>query len=105
VDTGTTIFEVWKKASDDRIHVSCRQWSSTHFITGEVSSLLSVQFIAGLAGCSRATSFSGLMAARVVHCLGAGICEALPVQLVNDIFFLHERGIMLGYYTCNTSSL
>ncbi|KAI8624947.1 putative MFS transporter [Xylariaceae sp. FL1651] len=56
-------------------------------------------FIAGLAGCSRATSFGGLMAARIVHCLGAGICEALPVQLVNDIFFLHERGKQLGYYT------
>ncbi|KAI0203404.1 putative MFS transporter [Astrocystis sublimbata] len=56
-------------------------------------------FIAGLAACSRANSFGSLMAARIVHCLGAGICEALPVQLVNDIFFLHERGIMLGYYT------
>lgn len=41
------------------------------------------------------------MAARIVHCLGAGVCEALPVQLVNDIFFLHERGLQLGYYTCN----
>ncbi|KAI1172870.1 putative MFS transporter [Nemania sp. FL0916] len=58
-----------------------------------------VAFIAGLAASSRATSFSGLMAARVVHCLGAGVCEALPVQLVNDIFFLHERGLQLGYYT------
>ncbi|KAI0399485.1 putative MFS transporter [Xylaria palmicola] len=56
-------------------------------------------FIAGLAASSRATSFNGLMAARIVHCLGAGVCEALPVQLVNDIFFLHERGIQLGYYT------
>ncbi|KAI0975496.1 putative MFS transporter [Xylaria arbuscula] len=58
-----------------------------------------IAFIAGLAGCSRATSFGGLMAGRIIHCLGAGICEALPVQLVNDIFFLHERGIQLGYYT------
>ncbi|KAJ3561322.1 hypothetical protein NPX13_g8992 [Xylaria arbuscula] len=56
-------------------------------------------FIAGLAGSSRATSFNGLMAARIIHCLGAGVCEALPVQLVNDIFFLHERGVQLGYYT------
>ncbi|KAI8944125.1 putative MFS transporter [Xylaria longipes] len=56
-------------------------------------------FIAGLAASSRATSFGSLMAARIVHCLGAGVCEALPVQLVNDIFFLHERGIQLGYYT------
>ncbi|KAI1779190.1 MFS general substrate transporter [Hypoxylon cercidicola] len=56
-------------------------------------------FIAGLAGCSQTNNFRGLMAARIVHCFGAGICEALPVQLVNDIFFLHERGKHIGYYT------
>lgn len=39
------------------------------------------------------------MAARVVHCFGAGVCESLPTQLVNDIFYLHERGMRLGYYT------
>lgn len=39
------------------------------------------------------------MAARCVHAFGAGICEALPVQLVNDIFFIHERGKRIGYYT------
>ncbi|KAI1343482.1 MFS general substrate transporter [Xylariaceae sp. FL0016] len=57
-------------------------------------------FIAGLAGCAKANDFNGLMAARIIHCLGAGVCEALPVQLVNDIFFLHERGKHIGYYTC-----
>lgn len=40
------------------------------------------------------------MVARVFASLGSGICEAIPVQLVNDIFFLHERGKRLGYYTC-----
>lgn len=39
------------------------------------------------------------MAARVIHCFGSSVCEALPVQLVNDIFFLHERGKRIGYYT------
>lgn len=39
------------------------------------------------------------MAARIIHAFGSGVCEALPVQLVNDIFFLHERGQRLGYYT------
>lgn len=39
------------------------------------------------------------MVARVFHGFGSGVCEALPVQLVNDIFFLHERGKRLGYYT------
>ena len=27
------------------------------------------------------------------------MCDALPVQLVNDIFFVHERGSRLGLYT------
>ncbi|KAL9108348.1 MAG: hypothetical protein Q9227_006808 [Pyrenula ochraceoflavens] len=58
-----------------------------------------LQFAAGLIGASRATSYPGLMIARVFHSFGSGVCEALPVQLVNDIFFLHERGKRLGYYT------
>lgn len=52
-----------------------------------------------MAGCSGAKSFAGLYAARVIHAFGSGVCEALPVQLVNDIFFLHERGKKIGYYT------
>ena len=39
------------------------------------------------------------MAARLIHAIGSGVCEALPVQLVNDILFLNERGKKLGYYT------
>jgi hypothetical protein len=39
------------------------------------------------------------MACRIIHALGSGVCESLPVQLVNDVFFLHERGQRLGYYT------
>ena len=39
------------------------------------------------------------MACRIIQSFGAGVCEALPVQLVNDIFFIHERGKRLGYYT------
>ncbi|ORY69063.1 putative MFS transporter [Pseudomassariella vexata] len=56
-------------------------------------------FIAGLIGASQAHDYRGLMIARVFHAFGAGICEAIPVQLVNDIFFLHERGKRIGYYT------
>ncbi|KAL4921836.1 major facilitator superfamily domain-containing protein [Aspergillus aurantiobrunneus] len=56
-------------------------------------------FVAGLIGASRATTFSGLMIARVFHGFGSGVCESLPVQLVNDIFYLHERGKRIGYYT------
>lgn len=58
-----------------------------------------VCYCAGLIGASQATSYGGLMAARIIHGFGSGVCEALPVQLVNDIFFLHERGQRIGYYT------
>ncbi|KAK3319861.1 major facilitator superfamily domain-containing protein [Cercophora scortea] len=58
-----------------------------------------VLYAAGLIAASQATSYNGLMAARIIHSFGSSVCEALPVQLVNDIFFLHERGKRLGYYT------
>ncbi|KAJ9626975.1 hypothetical protein H2203_003433 [Taxawa tesnikishii (nom. ined.)] len=58
-----------------------------------------VCFCAGLIGASQCTTYEALMACRVLHAFGSGVCEALPVQLVNDIFFLHERGKRIGYYT------
>lgn len=39
------------------------------------------------------------MAARIIHALGNGVGESLPVQLVNDILFLNEFGKKLSYYT------
>ncbi|KAK7744456.1 hypothetical protein SLS53_003340 [Cytospora paraplurivora] len=56
-------------------------------------------YCGGLIGASQANSYGGLMAARIIQAFGSGVCEALPVQLVNDIFFLHERGARIGYYT------
>jgi len=56
-------------------------------------------FAAGLIGASQCNSYGSLMACRIIHSFGSGVCEALPVQLVNDIFFIHERGERLGYYT------
>ncbi|KAJ5909788.1 hypothetical protein N7504_004431 [Penicillium tannophilum] len=64
-----------------------------------VTLLSMVTFLAGLIGASRSTTYSGLMVARIFHGFGSGVCESLPVQLVNDIFFIHERGKKLGYYT------
>ncbi|KAI8630689.1 MFS general substrate transporter [Xylariaceae sp. FL1651] len=58
-----------------------------------------IVFCAGIIGSSQCTTYGGLMAARVIHGFGSCVCEALPVQLVNDIFFLHERGERIGYYT------
>jgi len=56
-------------------------------------------YAVGVIAASQCTTYAGLMGARVVHAFGSGVCEALPVQLVNDIFFLHERGQKLGWYT------
>lgn len=49
--------------------------------------LTMLAYLLGLVGASRANSYGGLMAARIVHAFASGVCEALPVQLVNDIFF------------------
>lgn len=56
-------------------------------------------YCGGLLGCALSTNYNSLMACRVIHTLGSGICEVIPIQLVNDIFFLHERGKKLGWYT------
>lgn len=44
-------------------------------------------YVLGLIGASVSTTYGGLMAGRIIHALASGVCEALPVQLVNDIFF------------------
>jgi len=44
-----------------------------------------VIFVAALGGCSGAQTYSQLMALRVLQSFGSGVCEALPVQLVNEI--------------------
>lgn len=47
-------------------------------------------------------SYSVLMGFRIVHGFGSSVCEALPAQAVADVFFLHERGKALGWYTCQS---
>ena len=44
-------------------------------------------YLLGLVGASVSNSYGGLMASRIIHAFASGVCEALPVQLVNDIFF------------------
>ena len=41
----------------------------------------------GLIVAATSNTFGGLMAGRIIHAFASGVCEALPVQLVNDIFF------------------
>jgi MFS family permease len=47
-----------------------------------------VVFVAGLAGCSGSHTYPQLMALRVLQSFGSGVCEALPVQVVNEIVVL-----------------
>ncbi|KAI1066926.1 hypothetical protein LB507_011387, partial [Fusarium sp. FIESC RH6] len=53
----------------------------------------------GLLGCAPSKSYGVLMGFRMVHGFGSSLCEALPAQAVADVFFLHERGKALGWYT------
>ena len=56
-------------------------------------------FIVFMVVCAEAKTFNTLMADRVMHSFAASIAESLPVQACNDIFFIHERGKKIGYYT------
>jgi MFS family permease len=43
-------------------------------------------------------SFRSLEAARVICSIAASCGEVLPALIVKDIFFLHERGRVMGFY-------
>ena len=45
-----------------------------------------------------ATSHRSLLAARVMNGLSTATSESIMVQVVADIFFLHERGFWTGLY-------
>ncbi|USP80491.1 hypothetical protein yc1106_07765 [Curvularia clavata] len=45
-----------------------------------------------------ATSHSSLLAARAVNGLVCATSESIPVQMIADVFFLHERGLWTGVY-------
>lgn len=55
-------------------------------------------YLAGLIGAGRSNSYAALMACRIIHTISSGVCEALPVQLVNDIFF---RKPLQGWRDCS----
>ncbi|KAI1063740.1 hypothetical protein LB506_005889 [Fusarium annulatum] len=58
-----------------------------------------IVFCGGLLGCALSKSYNVLMGFRMVHGFGSSVCEALPAQAVADVFFFHERGKALGWYT------
>lgn len=45
-----------------------------------------------------ATSYNSFLAARVLNGLTTATAESLMVQVISDIFFLHERGLWMGIY-------
>ncbi|CAK7198343.1 hypothetical protein SEUCBS139899_001004 [Sporothrix eucalyptigena] len=47
---------------------------------------------------ARAQSYSSLIGARVVNGVATATSETLMVQVICDMFFLHERGIWMGMY-------
>ncbi|RDW63686.1 hypothetical protein BP6252_11231 [Coleophoma cylindrospora] len=47
---------------------------------------------------AKAKSFNSLLASTVVGGFGGGASEAVGAAMVNDLYFLHERGKMMGIY-------
>lgn len=58
----------------------------------------STLFFAFTLWSAAATSYQTLFAARVISALAGGSTEALGAAIVNDLFFLHERGAKMGIY-------
>lgn len=56
--------------------------------------LLAAMLVAvlGTMGCGLATTFNGLLAARVVQGVGFGPADTVAPDIVGEVFFLHQRG-------------
>ena len=53
-------------------------------------------------GCAVTTDFNTFLAMRLLAAFASGVCEAIPIQLISDIYFVHERGSKIGYYTVSS---
>ncbi|CAK7230745.1 hypothetical protein SBRCBS47491_007691 [Sporothrix bragantina] len=58
------------------------------------SALLCASYIWG----AQATTFDSLLWSNIVGALAGSSTEALGASTVNDLYFLHERGAMMGWY-------
>jgi MFS family permease len=56
-----------------------------------------IVFVCAIWGAT-AKSFNSLLASTVVGGFGGGASEAVGAAIVNDLYFLHERGKMMGIY-------
>jgi MFS family permease len=48
---------------------------------------------------ARCTTFSALLGCRALNGIGFGGMMSIGTPVLNDMFFLHERGEMTGIYT------
>jgi MFS family permease len=55
-------------------------------------------FFGAVIWSAKATSFSSLVAARVICAFAASCTEGLASAINADLFFLHERGKWMGFY-------
>ncbi|CAK7204889.1 hypothetical protein SEUCBS139899_007651 [Sporothrix eucalyptigena] len=55
-------------------------------------------FFAFLCWSATAKSFETLLTSRVILSIAGGSTEALGAAIVNDLFYLHERGAKMGMY-------
>lgn len=49
--------------------------------------------------CGEATSFSSLLAGRLFQGLGQAAADGVAPDVVGEIFFVHQRGRAMGFYT------
>jgi nitrate/nitrite transporter NarK len=63
-----------------------------------VSLMFSVLIMLSCIWEALATSHRSLLAARAVTGLVCATSESIPVQVIADVFFLHERGLWTGVY-------
>ncbi|KAF2102510.1 MFS general substrate transporter [Rhizodiscina lignyota] len=56
-------------------------------------------FFAACVWSAKAGSYGSLLGARIIQGFGASSSEALGPAIVADLYFLHERGKMVGIYT------
>ncbi|KAJ8106070.1 hypothetical protein OPT61_g9785 [Boeremia exigua] len=63
-----------------------------------VSIVFSVLIMLSCVWQALATSHRSLLAARAINGLVCATSETIPVQMIADVFFLHERGLWTGVY-------
>lgn len=61
--------------------------------------LSSAIFFASSIWAAEAKTYGSLLGARIIQGFGASSSEAMGPAVVADLYFLHQRGAMIGFYT------